>query len=707
MRSCIAFLLLFSAIAFAADPPAAKTAGTSQLPVRRVVLYKNGVGYFEHTGRVSGDHELGISFTTAQLNDVLKSLTAVDLGEGRVTGIRYDSIAPLDVRLRGLRLSLGQQPTQADFLNALRGSRVEVRSGVATAVGRVLSIEKRTHEVPKTDDVVETTELSLITDNGELQSFTLGPSTSVKVLDPELNHDVDRYLGLVESSRSNDLRRMVISTSGKGERDLFVSYISEVPIWKSTYRIVLRKDAQPLLQGWAIVDNTVGEDWNNVQLSLVAGSPQSFVQDISQPLYARRPVVGLPQATMLAPQSHEGTMERKDLPGPPPPMAATMPGAVGANSLDGRGAGAIFKSRNARLQAGAAAEAMEVTDSAAKADMLQAAMANLEAEASGGAAGDLFEYDLKQRISIGKNQSALVPIINARVDAKKVTLWNSESHRALRALWITNTSGLTLDAGTFNIVEDGTFSGEGLVQAVKPAERRLISYAADTAVRVTSREDSRIEPATRVRIARGVLWITREERQTHDYVVHNSDTTQREVVVEYPARAGWKLADGLKPEESSSSFHRFEVKVAPDATETLAVKEVRPETTTVSLMNLTPDQIQLFVQERTISPDVEQALRAILAKKNALSGFDQELQSRQQEIESITADQSRVRENMKALRGAAEEKLLLQRYTRQLNSQEDRLNALRSQMEQIRQKRTLAGSELDRLIMDVSFQQGS
>src|SRR5262249_31332923 len=123
-----------------------------------------------------------------------------------------------------------------------------------------------------------------------------------------------RYLNLVGSSRARDLRRMTISDAGNGDRQIFVSYISEVPVWKSTYRIILPEKAgeKPLLQGWAIVDNTIGEDWKDVQLSLIAGSRQSFIQDISQPLYARRPVVPLPQSAMLTPQTHEATMKEEE-----------------------------------------------------------------------------------------------------------------------------------------------------------------------------------------------------------------------------------------------------------------------------------------------------------------------------------------------------------------------------------------------------------
>jgi hypothetical protein len=125
----------------AASAPAVSEA-TGRLPVKRVVLYKNGVGYFEHSARVHGNQDLTIDFTTAQLNDVLKSLTAVDLGEGKISGVRYNSTAPLDERLKTLRLPFGEQVTRADFLAAMRGARVEVRSGSSTSTGRLLSVER-------------------------------------------------------------------------------------------------------------------------------------------------------------------------------------------------------------------------------------------------------------------------------------------------------------------------------------------------------------------------------------------------------------------------------------------------------------------------------------------------------------------------------------------------------------------------------------
>src|SRR5436190_10864403 len=290
MRIFSTLAICFFALATGAQ--SAPDDNSHRLPVRHVVLYKNGVGYFEHDGRVRGNQKVTIDFTTSQLNDVLKSLTTLDLGNGRVTDVSYNSTAPLNQRLNSLRLSLAEKTSTAEFLDALRGARIEARNGPITAVGRLLSVESRDvisddgqDEVAAKRRPVREDRISLMSDAGELRTFTLTPATSVRIVEQDLNQEVSRYLGLVASSRAEDVRRMTISTSGDGERDLRVSYISEVPVWKSTYRIVLptRADAKPLLQGWAIVDNTVGEDWDNVELSLIAGAPQSFVQEISQP----------------------------------------------------------------------------------------------------------------------------------------------------------------------------------------------------------------------------------------------------------------------------------------------------------------------------------------------------------------------------------------------------------------------------------------
>ncbi len=784
-----ALMVLLAGIANAQQEPSGRTAtnvaadSQGRLPVKRVVLYKNGVGYFEHSARVRGTQELNIDFTTAQLNDVLNSLTVVDLGSGRISGVRFNSIAPLSERLKALRLPLSEGTSRDDFLNALRGTRVEVHNGSASGAGRVLSVETRKTLNPKGEQLTEVTELSLVTDGGELRSFEMGPATSVRIADRDLSDDVGRYLNLIGSAKAMDLRRMTISATGDGERDVFVSYISEVPVWKSTYRILLtdKPDDSPLIQGWAVVDNTIGEDWKGVRLSLVAGAPQSFIQQISQPYYVRRPVVALPQEMTLTPQTHEMALMAAPAPPPPPasgegggtgggvysvgapggviggvvggttvlegtvkdPTGAVIPNAKVTLTNNANGASRTtradsqghYRFRNAQpgdssltvdspgfqqfaannvavssgrnqfhptLTVGAMTETVMVSASP-EGVMARNVMEEQRPEAEAKEIGDLFEYDIKQTVTIDKNQSALVPIIQAHINAEKVTLWNPESAAALRALWLTNTSGQTLDAGSFNVLEGDTFAGQGLLEAVHPGEKRLASYAPDPALRVKVEENFSQRPISNIVINKGVMLTIREQRSSRTYKISNSDATSREVVIEHPARPEWKLADSLKPEESSASFYRFRVKVKPKESAQLVVDEHKPETATLALTNLTSDQVEILTQQQRVTPAMEQAFRRVLDQKSAIATLDAQLQARHQEIDSIGADQARLRENMKALKGSAEEKALTERYTRELNTQEDRLAALRAQIADLEAKREQAAQRLDQTLNEISL----
>jgi len=511
-------LLVFVGVSLAWAQSSRETNGSGErLPVARVILYKNGVGYFEHAGKVRGNQDMNIDFTTAQLNDVLKSLTVLDLGKGRITGVSYNSTAPLERRLESLRLPVGESPTTASFLGALRGARLEVRSGPALAIGRLLSVDER--EMPgKGEEKIKVQQVSVVTDMGELRTFDLTPATSVRIVEKDLNEEIGKYMKLMASSRDQDVRRMTISTAGNGERDLLVSYISEVPVWKSTYRIVVPNQGKPLLQGWAVVDNTVGEDWNNVQLSLVAGAPQSFVQGLSQPYYARRPVVPLPQNAMLTPQTHEAATEEVEvvngqlaapaaIPKPVAPVAGVaggqagrvIGGILGSGSGAGTGGGA-FKDQVSRFDAFAAAQSLEVATTVAQTQDL----------------GDLFEYRLRDHVTIRKNQSALVPILQARLDAEKVSVWNPAENRALRALWLENTSGLTLDGGSFNVLEGDAFAGEGVMDPIKPGEKRLLSYAADLGLLVDAKQKDEQQRVMRVAITHGAMTQRKAGTDIHD-----------------------------------------------------------------------------------------------------------------------------------------------------------------------------------------------
>jgi hypothetical protein len=671
------------------------TPAPDKLPIKRVVLYKNGVGYFEHLGPVHDNQNVSISFTSGQLNDVLKSLTVLDLSGGKITGVGYGSSAPIDRQRGDIRLPLGEKTSLTEFLEAVRGSRVEIKSGQVVLSGRLLSVERKTRI--SGGNSLEIDYVSLMTENGEVRTTELSPAFSVRLLEKGLADKVSRYLDLTSAARDADVRQMVVSSEGTGERAVFLSYISEVPVWKATYRIVLdSKNSNPLLQGWAIVDNTVGQDWENVQLSLVAGAPQSFVQNLSQPYYARRPVVAMPETGSTQPQTYEATL----IPGAAlvagnvtDQTTASIPGAtvraydnsgnlIGETHSDNTGRyrlmlpeGAIHLdiekdgfqkiramgitasvarpvNRDFRMSIGSVSQTVNVNASAMAVETMASSVSGIGSRGLGNGSalggnqlsrrtadlplsgrsitdliavspgavsdarekfessalaqdlGDLFEYKLKERITVERNRSAMVPIVQAPIAAEKVSVWNERggSARPMRALWLTNSTGTTLDGGTFSILESETFAGEGIFEAIRPDERRLISYAVDLGVNGSWKNFTDRQRVSHVRINHGVMTQTSEVRESRTYVFRNEDNALRTIIIEHPVRAGYELRGTAKPDETTADWMRFRLPVASKETTSLVVEEARSLASTFEISNLDSDPRGLVCKRKIDQP---------------------------------------------------------------------------------------------------------
>ena len=677
-----------------------------ELPITHVSLYKNGVGFFEHSGRVTGDQSVTIDFTSAQLNDVLQSLTAIDLNGGRISGAGYNSTTPLDQQLKTLPLDLSGDPSDVDFYNSIRGARVSVTGPGLALTGRILSIDLRP-DVPKSqaDDSESKANrrfLTVVSDAGATRTFELTSAVTVRLLDSALETDVNRYLELLANNRSQGLRHLTLLDRGTGSRDLRVSYISEVPVWKSTYRILFTDSKDPkataTLQGWSVVDNTTGTDWINVHLDLIAGAPQSFIQPLSTPLYTRRPEIPIAQDAQLTPQTFDsGNAPEPPAPPPEPKIAsanetvevsAAAPMQMMLLEPRGRGVGGAIGGGVARVAPGAYA------------DLAQNSIAPQTTTA---AFDDFFEYSLTDPITIRKNESALVPILQTKLPIERVTLWSPQQPVALRALWLTNASNLTLDRGSFSIVESGNFGGEGLLDPIHPNEKRLLSYAADQAVRVDTSRTNNTRKVQRLTVSKGVLTEVNLDVTELTYNVHNAAPDTRTVILEHPIHQGYTLDSTPKPEESTPTVDRFRVIVAPGATEHLHVGERRVASEYIRLTDRSEDQLILLLQNAKVSPAALQQFQPVFDAHHAVVALDQQIAAAQGEINTITRDQDRLRENLKSLKGTPEEKALATRYTGELNAQEDRLAALNQQIASLKTQREAADQDFRNKLAAVSF----
>ena len=696
-----AFMIATSLIASAQQPKPRRTPSeapaehTTSLPVTKVSLYKNGVGFFEHTGHITGNTSVTIDFTSGQLNDVLQSLTSIDLNGGRIAGADYNSTTPLDQQIKNLPIALGSDPTALDFYNAIRGARGEVTGSGAPISGRLLSVEARNVSTSSSDSnqpTIERNFLTVVSDTGDTRTVEITSATSVHLLDTPLHTDVTRYLQLLDANRSQGLRHLTLTDNGTGTRELRLSYISEVPIWKSTYRILLTSPKSSTetptatIQGWSVVDNTTGADWINVQLSLIAGAPQSFIQPISQPIYARRPEIPIAQEAQLTPQTFDSSIEAEDkvavvdeaLHAPSKMVAApsmamrsrASGGVVGIGMGSGNGIGPGFGSNSGGgvYHIGASSPTISYEKSAADSLAPTATTAGFD---------DYFAYNLTEPVTILKNQSALVPILQAKLPAERVTLVSSNgftTSQPLRALWITNTSSLTLDRGSFSIVEDGNFGGEGLLDAIHPNEKRLLSYAADQAIHVSTEGGSSTDHVTYLTGSKGVLQVHYADLRAITYVVHNAAPDARTVLLEQPFEKGFKLdADTPAPAETTATVYRFRLHVAPGATERLHVGGERDSYTTYYLTGSDENHLNLILNTTSHNPQLVAALQPILDARRKVADAQTAVDQTNQQLTNLRSDEDRQRANITTLANA--DKSSRDRFVHDLNTTEDAISA--------------------------------
>ena len=676
------------------------------LPVRKVVLYKNGVGYFEHAGSVTGNQRVTIDFTSPQLNDVLQSLTVLDEDGGRISDVNYNSTTPLAEQLKTLSLGMTEDPTSTELFGALRGQKVEVIGAPGGPIsGRLMSIEARDEKIGSGDNAssVQKFYLTVIAGSGAVRVIELTPTLSVRPVDSNLQGQLDRYLELLSTTHATGLRHLTLDALGSGARQLRVSYISEVPVWKATYRMVFPRtsNGNATVQGWAVVDNTVGADWDNVQLALVAGAPQSFIQPLSQPLYTRRPEIAIATAAQISPQTHEAAEAsdarevtdkeefaaqkslRQELNGKfksaiggpvhglnSPQIAAAPPSSLG---FLGRG-GPVGSGFGGGIGAG----------------VYRASDALNEGDVSASAFDDFFEYSLSQPVTIHKNQSAMVPILQQDLPAEHVTLWSRNNPRPLRAVWLENKSKLTLDSGSFSIFESGEFAGEGLLDPIHPGERRLLSYAADQAMRVKITDQQSRRTLHHLQIRKGIVIERYMDVASVTYSANNTGDDDRTVLIEHPRHTnGWSLADGVKAEDTTPDLYRFRIPVKPHATEKLEVSERGPEYTSVTIDPSQNTNAYLLELVKRV-PDAESQLKPVLDAQSKLADLEQSIAESKQQEQTAAADEARCRENLTALKGNE----AAHRFVDELNHAEDLLQSTRKHTADLEQQRNGAVENL-------------
>ena len=573
--------------------PIAALAAAAELPVREVVLYKHGVGFFERSGKLGPGESARLDFNASEMNDVLKSLTIEERGGGKISGLRYDSMDPLGHKLAEFPFQIGAAQPLSAMLDQLKGARLELKFGAETVAGAIVNGRL----VPGSDKQPEREQLTLMLDSGELRTLDLSAATDIHFTDPQLQRQFHDYLAALAAARSKEKRSVYIDSTDAKEREMVASYMIPAAVWKSSYRLIFGASGPPVLEGWAIVDNTTGEDWTKVQLSLVSGRPISFVSQLYAPKYVERPTAELADDSAARPVVHEG----------------------GYDAIAGIGRGEGGGVGRAQMRAAAAPAPMAAMAGRAMAETLQVAPSSIVASASAGELGELFEYRIAQPVTIRKDESAMLPFLQQPIEARKLLIYSDHSSQhPTNAAELTNSSGKTLDGGPITVYDGGAYGGEALMETLKAADKRLISYAVDIGTRITEAFGSKQAVVREIHAARGVLTTKLAAEETRTYTVRNVDKKAKTLIIEHPLRQGYTLLN-QKPAEKTASAYRFEIQLAPGATQEFPVSEERVYDQTYQVTSLTPDIILSYVSNRTLSDAGRKQLQRIADQKRQIA----------------------------------------------------------------------------------------
>ena len=463
----------------------------TELPVSRVVMYQSGIGYVERTAKVADD-KLVLRIRPDQINDILKSLTVIDRGNGRPVSISLpvdkdtlDRLAqiPDQVRDGGIR----------SLLNAFRGANVKIKTRGSSYEGRVVGVDERmvgselnisVNDAGKGSD--EST-VTLFTAAGVLEVIALRDIKSVALYDKSLSDGLNKSLNISLNEGNWKQLELVIWMDSKQSRELAMSYLVAMPTWKPAYRLVLDDGDKGTLQGWAVVSNVTGADWNNISFSLVSGQPMSFTYDLYKPQFLTRP-----DLSGLAAQR------------------AAMPEVVNSGYSAPRAAGVAAKEAKAMPQAAA----MRATGSYKMADMVAAdeafdmedafveeaemeksittkEMANSFTQlAEKAQIGSFDEYKLASKLTIPDGNTALVNLIQKELVARDTRLIKSDNvygfdnfykgwrnDKSFQTIELENKTDVALDSGPITIYRDSAVIGEGYLSRTEKDATAYITFA--------------------------------------------------------------------------------------------------------------------------------------------------------------------------------------------------------------------------------------
>jgi hypothetical protein len=689
-------------------PVLAESRPTSpELPIKRIVLFSSGVGYFQREGQVDGNARVDLQFHVNNINDLLKSLVLQDRGGGRIGNVNYDNRAPIEKTLKSFAIDLTGEPSMSHLLGQARGERVELslpdEAGLIDGV--IVGVEKQRRSVEQGRSI-EVQRLNILTQQG-LRSVELDRVQRIRFIRPELEQEFRKALEVLAAGHDKQKKTVGLNFVGNGKRSVRVGYLAENPIWKTSYRLSLDemgKTHKAHLQGWAIIENTTDEDWSNVQMGLVSGRPISFQMDLYEPLYVPRPLVEPELFASLRPISYSGNLGSGlggfsgggglgalgglGMQGQPSGLAGRQqPEAINPAGQPGQEAERAyprnFFTPRERVPATRRAGQEQKTAPTEKTDDSSVDIqASIASAALATELGEQFKYELEQPVSIPRQKSALIPIVTGEVKATRVSIYNEAVHQKypLLGLRFKNAPGLHLMQGPVTVFEGMSYAGDARIPDLQPGEDRLLSYAIDLGTEIKSETPKPVDTLVAIKLFKGILHATRKLQTTTTYTIKNRSEHERLILVEHPYEAEWSLVTPAKPSERSRDVYRFEIEVRAGKTETLAVVEEQKKKDELAFVSLDDDKREVYLRSKAASPAVKQALEQAMKLLAEYRDTQREVSNEEQALNVITNDQDRMRANMARVPQGSQ---AYRRYLKKFDDQETEIEKHRSKIAEL------------------------
>ena len=681
---------------------------SDDLKVTRAVLYQNGIGYFERQGEVHSQ-VLKLRIMPHQIKDVLKSLTVVDLGTGRAVNIALPVEKTQSRRLAMLPPQVRNGGGLVSIARAFRGARASVTAKDGSGSGRLVGVEQLSEDG-------NGWKLTILRDDGTLQSFNLAGVRKLRIGDRTLEVGLRKALDVSLDEGAWKPVELTVHLAGPLPHNLMVSYVVEMPTWKPAYRVVLTKgEGDGLLQGWAVVDNVSGEDWDKVGLSLTAGTPLTFTYDLYSPRYVRRPDLSPPQEQMALapPPPTDGAMEAEE--------AAPEMDAMPASGLSSRGAGSgRYKEskkmkRRSRSMRRPAARSMPAEPSMSyapapppKPRMSSELLAKgFSALVKGSRVGSLYRFDIEQPVTIRDRQSALVSILNKKVPAEDVLLYRMDTSATYpyRSVRLKNTTGTIIESGPVAIYKDGNFVGEAVGGKVESDTSTFIPYSVDARVLVTLSDQTKDEGASLLRIVNGQFYLEVKRVAIHKYTVVNNSGEEATLYVQRRQNTGWKLVAPDKGVLTEKDHYFVPVKLAAKGKTEIEVREETPVRRWTGISSwLGQKAVGLYLNDPSADAKVSKALKEALDLQDQVAKLDRELSRLRRAKSDYSKRQDQVRANLKLLGKSIRNADLARKLTKTLLELEKKLNDVTRDLVARDMKRSELHDRLTVLVKGISLE---